>query len=223
MQEQQDLWRVRLTFAKGEALKYISHLDLARAWERLFRRAGLPVAYSQGFNPRPRFQIASGLPVGVTGQAELLDVWLAERLAPEEVLARLGPASPPGLEILAAEEVELRAPALQARMQAADYLAVLDTAEPAEAIRTRVEALLAAPSLPRQRHHKGKQQSYDLRPLVQSLAVRPAPSGGGILLEMRLQASPEGAGRPDQVLDVLGLTLVARSIERTKLHFDFDK
>jgi len=223
MQEQQELWRVRLTFAKGEALKYISHLDLARAWERLFRRAGLPVAYSQGFNPRPRFQIASGLPVGVTGRAELLDVWLAERLAPEEVLARLRPASPPGLELLAAEEVDLRAPALQARMQAAEYVAVLDTAEPADAIRTRVEALLAAPSLPRQRHHKGKQQSYDLRPLVQSLAVRPASAGGGILLEMRLQASPEGAGRPDQVLDVLGLTLAARSIERTKLHFDFDK
>ena len=223
MQEQQELWRVRLTFAKGEALKYISHLDLARAWERLFRRAGLPVAYSQGFNPRPRFQIASGLPVGVTGRAELLDAWLAERLAPDEVLARLHPASPPGLEILAAEEVDLRAPALQARMQAADYVAIVDTAEPVEAIRTRVEALLAAPSLPRQRHHKGKQQSYDLRPLIQTLAVRPAPSGGGTLLEMRLQASPEGAGRPDQVLDVLGLTLAARSIERTKLHFDFDK
>lgn len=214
---------MRLTFAKGEALKYISHLDLARAWERIFRRAGLPVAYSQGFNPRPRFQIASGLPVGVTGRAELLDVWLTRRLAPDEVLARLRPASPPGLEILAAEEVDLRAPALQAQVQAAEYVAVLDTAEPMEAIRARVEALLAAPSLPRQRHHKGKQQTYDLRPLVQSLTVRPAPSRGGTLLEMRLQASAEGAGRPDQVLDVLGLTLAARSIERTKLHFDFDK
>ncbi len=222
MQEQQELWRVRLTFAKGEALKYISHLDLARAWERLFRRAGLPVAYSRGFNPRPRFQIASGLPVGVTGRAELLDVWLAERLAPDEVLARLRPASPPGLEIVAAEEVDLRAPALQAQVQAAEYVAVLDAPEPMEAIRARVEALMAAPSLPRQRHHKGKLQSYDLRPLVQSLAVRPAPSRG-TLLEMRLQASAEGAGRPDQVLDVLGLTLAARSIERTKLHFDFDK
>lgn len=222
MQEQQELWRVRLTFAKGEAIKYVSHLDLARAWERLFRRAGLPVAYSQGFNPRPRFQIASGLPVGVTGRAELLDVWLAERLKPGEVLARLRPASPPGLEILAAEEVELRAPALQAQVRAAEYVAVLDTAEPLEAIRARIEALLAAPSLPRQRHHKGQQQSYDLRPLVQALAVRPAP-GSDTLLEMRLQASAEGAGRPDQVLDVLGLSLAARGIERTKLHFDFDK
>jgi radical SAM-linked protein len=221
-QQQPELWRVRLTFAKGEALKYISHLDLARAWERLFRRAGLPVAHSQGFNPRPRFQIASGLPVGVTGRAELLDVWLAEGLAPTDVLARLRPVSPPGLEVLAAEEVDLRAPALQARVQAADYIALLDTAEPLEGIRARIAALLAATTLPRQRHHKGKQQSYDLRPLVQSLAVRPAP-GGAVVLEMRLQASAEGAGRPDQVLEVLGLSLAARVIERTKLHFDFDK
>jgi radical SAM-linked protein len=222
MQEQPELMRVRLTFAKGKALQYISHLDLARAWERLFRRAGLPVAYSQGFNPRPRFQIASGLPVGVTGPAELLDLWLAERLEPVAVLARLRPASPPGLEATAAEEVDLRAPALQAQVRAAEYVAALDTTEPLEAIRARAEALLAAASLPRQRHHKGKQQSYDLRPLVQSLAVRPV-ADGGMLLEMRLQASSEGAGRPDQVLDVLGLSLAARGIERTKLLFDFDK
>ena len=223
MQEQQDLQRVRLTFAKGEALKYISHLDLARAWERLFRRAALPVAYSQGYNPRPRFQIASGLPVGVTGREELLDVWLAERLDPGEVVARLRPVSPPGLEVLAAEEVDLRAPALQALVRAADYAVALQATEPAEAIRARAEALLAAASVPRQRHHKGKQQSYDLRPLIQSLAVRPFPGGDGILLEMRLQASAEGAGRPDQVLEVLGLSLAARGVERTKLHFDFDK
>jgi radical SAM-linked protein len=222
MQEQQELVRVRLTFAKGEALKYISHLDLARAWERLFRRAGLPVAYSQGYNPRPRFQIASGLPVGVTGRAELLDVWLAEPLEPGDVLARLRPVSPPGLEVLAAEEVDLRAPALQAQVQAAEYVAVLHTSEPVEAIRARAEALLAATNLPRQRHHKGKQQSYDLRPLVQSLAVRHA-AHDDTLLEMRLQVSSEGAGRPDQVLEVLGLSLAARGIERTKLHFDFDK
>ena len=72
--------RLRARFAKRESLKYISHLDLARTWERVFRRAGLPVVYSQGFNPRPRFQIAAALPVGVTGQSELLDIWLSEPL-----------------------------------------------------------------------------------------------------------------------------------------------
>jgi len=216
------LSRLRLTFAKGEAIKYISHLDLARTWERLFRRAGLPLAYSQGFHPLPRFQIAAGLPVGVTGRAELLDVWLTRCLAPAEALAGLRPVSPPGLDVLAAEEVDLRAPALQAQVRAADYVALVRTAEPLEVVRARVQALLDAASLPRQRQHKGKQQTFDLRPLVQSLSAGPGPQGG-CLLEMRLQASPEGAGRPGDVLDVLGLSLAPHAAERTNLHFEFDK
>lgn len=214
--------RVRITFAKGEPLKYISHLDLTRTWERVFRRAGLPVAYSQGFNPRPRFQIAAALPVGVTGRAELLDVWLSEPVAPEEVDARLRPALPSGLAVSTVEEVALRAPSLQAQMRAADYRAVVHSQEPVESLRGRVQALLDAPTLPRQRHHKGKWQTYDLRPLVQTVTVA-AGEAGEHIMEMRLQASPQGAGRADEVLDVLGLSLVPHAVERTTLHLEFDK
>ena len=213
--------RLRIRFAKGEALKYISHLDLNRTWERVYRRAGLPLAYSQGFNPRPRFQIAAALPVGVTGTAELLDIWLTDELAPEEVVARLRAASPPGLEILAAEPVELQAPSLQSMLRAADYRAVVRSAEAAEAIRLRVQALLAAPTLLRQRQHKGRLQTYDLRPLIQEVSVEPGE--GRLILQMRLQASPQGAGRPDEVLDALGLSVAPHTMERTNLHFEFDK
>jgi radical SAM-linked protein len=214
--------RLRLTFGKGEAIKYISHLDLARTWERIFRRAGLPLAYSQGFNPRPRFQIAAALPVGVTGQSELLDIWLTGCLPPDEVLARLRPVLPLGLDVSEVQEVELRAPSLQSQMRSAGYRVVLQTQEPAEAIRIRLQALLDAPSLQRQRHHKGKLQTYDLRPLVQRLSVE--PGGAGVqILTMRLQASPQGAGRPDQVLEALGLSLAPHAIERTNLCFEFDK
>ena len=214
--------RVRITFGKGARLKYISHLDLARAWERILRRAGLPVAHSQGFNPRPRFHIASGLPVGVTGRAELLDLWLVEPLAPGEVLARLRAACPPGLEVAEVAEVDLKAPALQAQMRAADYLAVVRTAEPLASIRSRVEALLAATTLPHRRPHKGQWQAYDLRPLIQSITVAPGGEGEQVLA-MRLQASPERAGRPDEVLDALGLSALPHTVERITLHFQFDK
>jgi radical SAM-linked protein len=220
--EQGSKQRLRIGFAKGEPLKYISHLDLARTWERAFRRAGLPVAYSQGFNPRPRFQIAAALPVGTTGGAELLDVWLSEPVAPEEAFALLRPALPSGLAVSTVEEVELRAPSLQAQMRAADYRAVIHSPEPVESLRGRVQALLDAPTLPRQRHHKGKWQTYDLRPLVQSVTVA-AGHAGEQVMEMRLQASPQGAGRPDEVLDVLGLSLVPHSVERTTLWLEFDK
>jgi radical SAM-linked protein len=214
--------RLRLRFAKGEAIKYISHLDLARTWERVFRRAGLPVAYSQGFNPRPRFQIAAALPVGVTGQAELLDVWLTECLTPEEALPRLHPALPPGLDVAEVEEVELRAPSLQSQMRSAGYRAFVRTQEPENAIRIRIQALLDAPTLQRQRHHKGKLQTYDLRPLIQALTVEPGEAGEQVLI-MSLKASPQGAGRPDQVLEALGLSLAPHTIERTNLCLEFDK
>jgi radical SAM-linked protein len=214
--------RLRLTFAKGEPLKYISHLDLNRTWERSFRRAGLPVAYSKGFNPRPRFQIAAALPVGVTGRAELLDVWLDEPLAPEEALSRLQAALPAGLSVSGVEEVELKAPALQSQMRAAGYRAVIRSQEPAEAIGIRVQALFEAPTLLRQRHHKGKMQTYDLRPLVQQVTVETGEEGN-FVLDMRLQASPQGAGRPGEVLDALGLSLAPHTVERTNLYFDFDK
>jgi len=215
--------RLRLKFAKGAAIKYISHLDLARAWERTFRRAGLPLVYSQGFNPRPRFQIAAGLPVGVTSRAELLDVWLMQPLEPGEVLARLQAVSPPGLEVQDAVEVDLKAASLQSQVCAADYETVVRTAEPLAAIEARVEALLGTPTLPRRRLHKGEWQTYDLRPLIHSVTVTPggAEDGGWILI-MRLLASQHGAGRPDEVLDALGLSLLPHTVERIMLHFQFD-
>ena len=214
--------RLRITFSKGEALKYISHLDLARTWERVFRRAGLPIAYSQGFNPRPRFQVAAALPVGVSGRAELLDVWLTEPMAPLEALSRLRIALPSGLGVVGVVDVDLRSPSLQSQMRAAVYRAMVRSPEPSEAIRQRVSALLEVPTLPRRRQHKGRQQSYDLRPFIQSIEVEPGEEGEHVLM-MCLQASPDGAGRPDEVLDVLGLSLAGYTIERTSLYFEFDK
>jgi radical SAM-linked protein len=217
--------RLRFKFAKGAAIKYISHLDLARTWERTFRRAGLPLLYSQGFNPRPRFQIAAGLPVGVASRAELLDVWLAQPLKPGEALARLQAVSPPGLAVMEAVEVDLKAPSLQSQVCAADYVAVVRTAESLAAIQARVEVLLGVPTLPRRRPRgKGEWQTYDLRPLIHSITVTPGGAGNGErILAMRLLASQQGAGRPDEVLDALGLSLLPHTIERIMLHFEFDK
>lgn len=219
---QPPMQRLRVTFSRGERLKYVSHLDLARAWERAFRRAGLPLAYSHGFTPRPRFQIAAGLPVGVAGQAELLDLWLTEPLSPDEALDRLRPVLPPGLEVVAAREVDLRAPSLQSQLRAAEYRIVVYTQEPLEILRDRVNRLLEAPTWPRRRQHKGKWQTYDLRPLIHGVTVEPGDEGQQVLI-VRLQAGPQGAGRPDEVVDALGLSLAAHTITRTNLSFEFDK
>ncbi|HLE27799.1 MAG TPA: TIGR03936 family radical SAM-associated protein, partial [Anaerolineales bacterium] len=68
--------RLRLTFAKTAAMKFSGHLDLHKTWERTLRRARLPLAYSQGFNPQPRLQLASALPLGFTSECEVLDAWM---------------------------------------------------------------------------------------------------------------------------------------------------
>ena len=77
--------RLRLTFAKTEAMRFTGHLDLHHTWERTFRRAGLPLAYSQGFNPHPRLNLASALPLGFTSECEVIDVWLEQEMEPEQV------------------------------------------------------------------------------------------------------------------------------------------
>ncbi len=72
--------RVRILFAKTDAMRFIGNLDLHKAWERSCRRAGLPLAYSQGYNPQPKLNLASALPLGFTSQAELIDIWLEQVL-----------------------------------------------------------------------------------------------------------------------------------------------
>ena len=208
--------RLRITFARGEAIKYISHLDLARAWERAFRRAGVPLAYSQGFNPRPKMAFAAALPVGYTATAEMVDILLEKPLAPLDLARRLAVALPPGLQVVSIEEVDLKLPALQSQVRAAEYrVNVVWTGDRAD-LEARIAALLAAPVLPRERVRKGRRRQYDLRPLVEGLKLEDGDAGG-YRLWMRLRHGAGGTARPENVLDALGLADVPFSVERTGL------
>ena len=200
--------RLRLTFAVAGDLRWLGHLDLFRTWERVLRRAALPLLYSQGFNPRPRMAIAFPLPVGFTAEEELLDVLLTHPVPPLEVIQRLRPQLPRGLTLHRVVEVDLRAPSLQSQLQAAEYLVRLEAA-PVD-LSKRARQLLAAESCPRER--RGRR--YDLRPLIQRLSVE-----GSCELIMSLRAGTGGTGRPDEVLLALGLDPHAAAIHRRELHF----
>ncbi len=209
------LYRLRLEYARTDALRYISTLDMQLVWERLLRRAAVPLAYSQGFNPRPRMHLASALPLGFLSRCELADIWLDLPAAdptpePTDWLRRIQATAPPGLEIEKAEFVPLSLPALQTQVVAAEYLATPMDPMPVEALRQGVERLLAEPSLPRERRNK----PYDLRPLIEALNVEgdPRPS-----LFMRLTAREGATGRPEEVLDALGLDAAAFRVERLRL------
>ena len=206
--------RLRITFAKGEELKYISHLDLMRLWERTLRRARLPLAYSHGFNPRPRISIAAALPVGYTSRGEVMDVILERRISPYNFAKCLAPHLPSGLELLSVEEVYPKLPSLQSQLRSAEYRVTVHWGGGREELEGRLRELLSAEQLPRQR--RGKE--YDLRPLIEDLWIE-EEGGNSWVLGMRLRVGEGGTGRPDEVLDALGLADEPYAVRRERLLF----
>lgn len=206
--------RLRITFSKGENLRYISHLDLARTWERVLRRAGIPVAYSRGYHPHPKMVFAAALPVGCTGEAEVMDIVLSQPMPPRRVLRGLGPRMPDGLTAIDATPIYGRAPALPTLLFSADYESVIEMNQSIEDAAHQCQALLARESIPRVYRDK----SYDLRPRVDDLQVLRV-NARHLLLRMQLAAGENGTGRPDEVLDELGWADYAHNCHRRRLRF----
>jgi len=204
--------RWRITFAKTEAMRFTGHLDLILTWERTFRRSGLPLSYSKGYNPRPVINLAAPLPLGFTSRGEIGDFWLSEECSRASFSNSLDHALPPGLDLLDIEEIpDLHGNKLPSLVESAVYQISLE--EPSPAIPARIDQLLASDSVLRSR--KGKQ--YDLRPLIHSLAVLEANGIQSPKLETSLSLLPGATGRPDEVLKALGLDPLQASICRERI------
>ncbi len=203
--------RLRITFNKTEDLRFTSHLDLHKAWERTFRRSGLPLAYSQGYRPKPRINLASALPLGFTSECEIADVWLEAALPLAEVVSSLKDALPPGLQLKEVEEAEPRAPKLQSQIQSAEYLVALVGQVPD--LEDRIKSLLSSQCLPRERRGK----AYDLRPLIENIRYLPDDDEKHAHLLIKLAAREGATGRPEEVVAALGLTPEAARFHRTRL------
>lgn len=206
--------RIRITFSKQGALRYTGHLDLHALLERAARRAALPLAYSQGFHPTPKIQLASALPLGFSSRAEMMDMWLTTDSNLAQIRTDLQDALPRDIQLLDLQLVDDRAPALQTRVIAADYEATIPE-EYASNLTSRLSALLDASSLPRVR--RGKE--YDLRPLIESLEAAPADGSGKMRMTMRLAAREGATGRPEEVLSALDIPPEDVRVERTRLIF----
>lgn len=204
--------RLRITFSKTAAMKFSGHLDLHKTWERTLRRARLPLAYSEGFKPHPKIQIAAALPLGFTSECELVDIWLETSQPLPQARAALEHAVPPGIVILELAEAPEVGPALQTQVIAAEYRALVSTELSSEAIDERIAALLAAPEIKRVRREK----EYDLRPLIESLARTESDALGHTLL-MRLTARDGATGRPEEVVEALGAEAAKAKFHRQKL------
>jgi radical SAM-linked protein len=209
--------RLRVTFSRGEELKYLSHLDMMRLWERALRRAGISIAYSQGFSPHPKISMAAPLPLGVTSEGELVDLFIQHRISPYALPKTLGNQLPKGISILSVSQVPPDAPALQAQLRRAEYRVELQTDKTADEIKNAIDSLLAKTELPWQHKRDEEIRSYDLRKLVERvwlIEVR----GTICVLGMCLRADNSASGRAEQVALALGFNGQPKSICRTRLY-----
>lgn len=216
--------RVRITYEKGEVIKFISHMDEFRLWERTLRRADLPLLYKQGFNPQPHIQFASALGVGITGTREMLDITLSPPLPLGELRTRIEQKLPPGVALHAIEDVPLKTTALQSVQIGADYTIII-FAEPGEISETllqaRIDDLMAQSEIWRERERKKRKYTYNLRPLVFELRyVGYDADAEEHHIFLRVQQRPGATGRPDEVIDALGFDDFARTLRRDKLYFE---
>jgi len=208
--------RLRVKFGRGDQLKYLSHLDLMRLWERSLRRAGITPAYSEGFTPHPRISLAAPLPVGVTSNAELMDIFFSQRISPGEFTDRIKPQLPGDIEVIEVTAAAANAPSLQSSVRFAEYTVELENNRDARTLAAAIAELLAAGQLPW--HHKRDtgERFYDLRALIDDIwLVDTQP--GSCVIGMRLRCDPSGSGRPEQVASALGFAEAPQQMQRTKL------
>jgi radical SAM-linked protein len=208
--------RLRIRFSRGEEVKYISHLDLMRLWQRALQRAGIPLAYSEGFNPHPRLSLAAPLALGVTSEAELMDVYLAKWSSPHVFMAAVGRQLPRDVKIEQVLNIAPVLPSLQSQVSLAEYQVGLATSKTKEQVESAINALLDKESLPWQHERDTGTRRYDLRALIEDVWLADWCDGNCNIM-MRLRCDSSGSGRPEQVAAALGFESYPDRIHRTRL------
>ncbi len=212
--------RWRLTYARpAPSTPTEVGREYAAAWEAALLSSGLPLVLADG--GRPRISFAAPLPTGIAGRAELLDIWLADRVPAWRLREALEPVLPEGHELIDLDNVWLGAPALPGRITGAVYRITLATGNAAE-IERAVARVVGAPRLERERQKGGTVRTYDLRPLIADLEVTPADASRSLTLRLTTRIHPElGSGRPDEVIaaldEALGGPLDVAEIIRERL------
>jgi len=211
--------RIRLRFTKTGKIRWTSHRDIARVWERVIRRAGLPVAYSQGFSPHPKLHFGLALSTGHESVAEFIDIDLDEsspRLPSEADLAelplRISAVLPIGLEVTGLAVIPSNSTSLQQAVESCEWdVEIRDVAT--EDAATAVARVLAADDLTITRQRKGKDVTDDVRPYVLALAVV-GPTDAGTLVHAHLATQPRGL-RVSELLALLDPTWEEGLVRRT--------
>lgn len=204
--------RIRITYHKTDSLRFIGHLDLHHLWIRTFRRAGIKVAYSQGFHPQPRIHMVSALSLGYTGRNELMECWLDDDPTLEEIQYKLTCSGHPGIRIRTVEDVDESTPALQTRLKGAHYEVQIPTRW-SDGIVEKLKTLFSLDDITVER----KKKSVNIRPFLKSYALDEESGDEKIRLRLHLSAGEGTTGRVDEVLELLAIDPLDCLVERTSV------
>ncbi|MFD4522592.1 TIGR03936 family radical SAM-associated protein [Streptomyces sp. NPDC058470] len=197
--------RIRLRYTKRGRLRFTSHRDFQRAFERALRRAEVPMAYSAGFTPHPKVSYANAAPTGTGSEAEYLEIALTEARDPDKLRDLLDESMPVGLDII--EAVEARTSGLADRLTASVWELRLDGVDPADAERA-VEAFKAADVVEVQRKAKNGIRTFDARSAVASLETTSSEASSEASIEMNSGTnSPHADRSSDQACAILRLVV----------------
>lgn len=207
--------RLRITFGKSGTLKYTSSLDISKIWERVLRRADLPILYTKGFNTRPRIQLAMPLPLGITSECEVIDVALREPIVLDEqkLIELLVSVSPRGLDINKIEDARIGESAMQALVLSAEYQIRFEDGIDQALLQQKVDDILKQDKIIVDQTKKRRRSVIDLRPLIIDLQVDDHND-----LIAHLSVGDRGNMRPDQLITQMGLSEHYVSVHRYKLH-----
>lgn len=188
--------KMLVVFEKFPRIRHIGHLDLMRAMQRALRRSGLPVKFSQGFNPHLLLTFAAPLSVGMSGKREIMEVPLGADVTEDEFLQKLNAALPPELPCLSARIVDDKHPASMASLFAAEYEIVID--QEGAALCDTVESFMAQETIMALRKTKSGEKMVDIRPMIYKLEV-----ACNRTLRCTLALSEKATCKPELLLDAL--------------------
>lgn len=211
---------IRFRFKRGEELKFIGHLDILRLFERAFKRSGLPVAHSQGFNPRPQIVFAQPMPLGLTSSGEFADVELIGEYKTDEFIERLNGSLPPGLQLIEAKE-RINKSNLMSIIESARYNIGFTIGSQEKPVMDRfAEAVMGKDKINVTKKTKSGEKEINIRQLIYELTANINGNTGEF--KVLLGAGQNDNVRPDLFLagvsDVTGVRLELKYMHRLMLY-----
>lgn len=204
--------KIRLRYTKHGKVRFTSHRDVARLFERSFRKLRLPVSYTEGFSPRPKLSFGLALSVAHESDAEYLDVDLATSVDLEDFCAQMTAALPDGLDVVGAESLESGSVSLQQAIVACSWEIEIIGLHPTE-VAVAVSSIVDATELPLQRERKGKAAVIDVRPAILELEIL-GPTDHGVRLATLL-ATESVSLRPAELVQLFGPDVEEGRVRRT--------